>query len=173
MKKTLLVLFLSFCILLPLTIVAKNQPLLTVAVLKTETVHWTTYWNSSGSPGKTNTDTDCDVYANSISCSSTSTTTGQRAASTFPLAHMQVNILVKMPDGNAVEMQCHSPVYLGRRQFPVLCFEPRLGTYQAAINEHNIHLMIPATVSKPKYNKDGTLKQPAKTGLEEVKFSFR
>jgi hypothetical protein len=157
MEKILLVLFLSFSILLPLAIVAKNQPLLTVEVLKTET---------------------CITNSDTTSCSSTSfTTPGQTATSSVtPLGDMQVNILVKMPDGNAVEMQCHSPVriYLSHRQveIPAVCFEPRLGTYQAAINAHNVHLMIPVT-GKPKYNKDGALMQPAKTKLEDVKFSFR
>lgn len=75
MKKILLVLFLSFSILLPLAVVAKNQPLLTVEVLKTET---------------------CITNGDTTSCSSTSfTTTGQTATSSVtPLGDMQVNILV-------------------------------------------------------------------------------
>jgi hypothetical protein len=89
------------------------------------------------------------------------------AASATPIYHTQVNLLVKMPDGNTVAMQCHYP--------PVwaTCIEPQLTTYPAKINGHNIHLLIPVVTGKPKYNKDGTLKQPGKTGTEEVKFSFR
>lgn len=82
---------------------AKDQPQLTVEVLKAETVHWTTYWHDSGSAGTTTT--DCNVY--SASC--TSTTQGARPASSTPIYHTQVNVLVKMPDGNTVPMQCHYP----------------------------------------------------------------
>ena len=39
---------------------AKDQPQLTVEVLKAETVHWTTYLHDDGSAGKTTT--DCDIY---------------------------------------------------------------------------------------------------------------
>jgi hypothetical protein len=142
---------------------AKEQRRLTVEVLKAETVHWTTYLHDSGSPGKTTT--DCDLYDTSATC--TSTTQGARPASTTPIYHTQVNLLVKMPDGNTVAMQCHYP--------PVwaTCFQPELGPYAAKINGHNIHLLIPVVTGKPKYNKDGTLKKEAKTGTEEVKFSFR
>jgi hypothetical protein len=72
-----------------------------------------------------------------------------------------------MPDGNAVPMQCHyAPIW-------ATCFQPELGTYPAKINGHNIHLQVPVLTGKPKYNKDGTVKKPAKTGIQEVKFSFR
>jgi hypothetical protein len=37
----------------------------------------------------------------------------------------------------------------------------------------NIHLLISVVTGKPKYNQDGTVKKPAKSGTEEVKFSFR
>jgi hypothetical protein len=142
---------------------AKDQPQLTVKVLQAETVHWTTYWQDNGSAGKTTT--DCDIYDNSASC--TSTTQGARPASTTPIYHTQVNLLVKMPDGNTVPMQCHYPPIWAT------CFQPELGAYAAKINGHNIHLQIPVVTGKPKYNKDGTLKKAAKTGTEEVKFSFR
>jgi hypothetical protein len=142
---------------------AKDQPQLTVEVLKAETVHWTTYWRDNGSAGTTTT--DCNVYDNSASC--TSTTQGARPASTTPIYHTQVNLLVRMPDGNTVPMQCHYP--------PVwaTCFEPQLTTYTAKINGHNIHLLIPVVTGKPKYNKDGSVKKPGKNGTQEVKFSFR
>jgi hypothetical protein len=141
----------------------KDQPLLTVEVLKTETVHWTTYLHRNGSSGRTNT--DCDVFENSVSC--TSETVGERPPSDRPIYHTQVNLLVRMPDGNKVEMQCHYP--------PVwaTCFQPELGSYAAKINGHNIHILIPVTRGKPKYSKDGTIKQSAKVETEEVKFSFR
>ena len=142
---------------------AKDQPQLTVEVLKAETVHWTTYWQDNGSAGKTST--DCDVYDTSVSC--TSTTQGARPASTTPIYHTQVNLLVKMPDGNTVQTQCHYPPIWAT------CFQPELGAYSAKINGHNIHLLIPVVTGKPKYNKDGTLKKAAKTETEEVKFSFR
>jgi len=142
---------------------AKDQAELTVEVLKAETVHWTTYWHDNGSAGTTTT--NCDLYDTTASC--TSTTQGARPASSTPIYHTQVNLLVKMPDGTTVPVQCHYP--------PVwaTCFEPKLTTYAAKINGHNIHLLIPVTTGKPKYNKDGTLKKPGKTGIEEVKFSFR
>lgn len=142
---------------------AKDQPLLTVEVLKAETVHWTTYWHSNGSSGTTTT--DCNVYENSVAC--TSETTGARPASDRPIYHTQVNLLVRMPDGNNVEMQCHYPPIWAT------CFQPELGRYPAKINGHNIHLLIPVPKGKPKYNKDGTIKEPATVGTEEVKFSFR
>jgi hypothetical protein len=142
---------------------AKDQPQLTVEVLKAETVHWTTYWRDNGSPGTTTT--DCNIYDNSASC--TSTTQGARPASNTPIYHTQVNLLVRMPDGNTVAMQCHYPPIWAT------CFEPQLTSYAAKINGHNIHLLIPVVKGKPKYNKDGSLKQAGKTGTEEVKFSFR
>jgi hypothetical protein len=141
---------------------SKDQPQLTVEVLKAETVHWTTYMHDDGSAGKTTT--DCNLYDNSASC--TSTTQGARPASTRPIQHTQVNLLVKMPDGNSVSMQCHYPPIWAT------CLQPEPGPYSAKINGHNIHLMIPVVKGKPKYNKDGTLKQPAKSETEEVKFSF-
>jgi hypothetical protein len=135
---------------------AKDQPLLTVEVLKAETVHWTTYW-----PSTARARTDCDLYENSIFCNSQNTT------SDTVVYHTQVNLLVKMPDGNNVGMQCHNP------PIEATCFQPSLGTYSAKINSHNIHLIIPVTKGKPKYNEDGTLKEPAKVENEEVEFSFR
>jgi hypothetical protein len=68
---------------------AKDEPQLTVEVLKAETVHWTTYWHDNGSAGRTTT--DCDIYDTSASC--TSTTQGARPASTTPIYHTQVNLL--------------------------------------------------------------------------------
>ena len=141
----------------------KDQPILTVEVLKAETVHWTTYSHRSGSSGKTNT--DCDVFENSVSC--TSQTVGERPPSDRPIYHTQVNLLVRMPDGNNVEMQCHYPPIWAT------CFQPELGSYSAKINGHNIHILIPVTKDKPNYNKDGAIKQPAKVETEEVKFSLR
>jgi hypothetical protein len=142
---------------------AKDKEQLTVEILKADTVHWTTYWHDNGSAGTTTT--DCDLYDTSASC--TSTTQGARPASTTPIYHTQVNLLVRMPDGNTVPMQCHYPPIWAT------CFQPELGTYAANINGHNIHLLMPVVTGKPKYNNDGTLKKPAKTGTQEVKFSFR
>jgi hypothetical protein len=142
---------------------AKDKPQLTVEVLQAETVHWTTYWRDNGSAGTTTT--DCNLYDTSVSC--TSTTEGARPASSTPIYHTQVNLLVKMPDGNTVPMQCHYPPIWAT------CVQPELGTYAANINGHNIHLLIPVFTGKAKYNNDGTLKKPAKTGIKEVKFSFR
>lgn len=141
----------------------KDQQVLNVEVLKAETVHWTTYWHTEGSPGTTNT--DCNVYDNSVSC--TSQTTGQRSPSTRPIFHTQVNLLVRMPDGNNIEVQCHVPPLWA------VCFQPELGSYPAKINGHNVHLLLPVITGKPKYNKDGTIKDRAKVETEEVKFSFR
>jgi hypothetical protein len=141
----------------------KDQPLLTVEVLKAETVHWTTYWHTSGSPGTTIT--DCNIYENSATCNSQ--TVNAEPDRDRPIHHTQVNLLVRMPDGNNVEMQCHFPPIWAT------CFQPELGSYKAKINEGNIRLLIPVTKGKPKYNKDGTLKEPARVENEEVKFSFR
>ena len=68
-------------------------------------MHWTTYWHDNGSAGTTTT--NCDMYDNSASC--TSTTQGSRPASSTPIYHTQVNLLVKMPDGTTVPMQCKRP----------------------------------------------------------------
>jgi hypothetical protein len=113
----------------------KDQPELTVEVLEAETLHLTTYWHDNGSAGTTTT--DCNVYDKSASC--TSTTQGARPASSTPIYDTQVNLLVKMPDGSTVPMQCHYP--------PVwaTCFEPQLTTYPEKIKGHNIHLLIPVT----------------------------
>ena len=140
-----------------------DQPVLTVEVLKAETIHWTTYWYSPGSPS--HTDTDCTIYDTSTSC--TSTTTGGDPASSTPIYHKQVNLSVMMPDGNVVAMQCHIPPIWS------VCFQPNLGVYSAKVNGHNIRLMVPVLKGKPKYNKDGTVQKSAKTGMMEVKFSFR
>ena len=72
-----------------------------------------------------------------------------------------------MLDGNVVPMQCHRPPIWAT------CFEPSVGSYKAKINGSNIHLLIPIIKKPPKYNSDGTVKKPAETGIEEVKFSFR
>ena len=152
---------------LPVLVVAgaqpEYQPQLTVEVLKAETVHWTTYWHDSGSTGRTTTHSD--IYDNSATC--TLTTTGARPASSTPIYHAQVNLLVKMPDGNAVPMPCQYPPIWAAR------FQPELGTYPAKINGHNIHLLVPVVTGKPKYSEDGTVKKHAQTRTQEVKFSFR
>jgi hypothetical protein len=132
-------------------------------VLKAETVHWTTYWHQSGSPGRTIT--NCDIYETSADC--TSETYGARPASDRPIYHTQVNLVVRMPDGNTVEMQCHFPPMWAK------CIQPELESYSAKINGHNIHLLIPVVKGRPKYNKDGTIKERGKVATEEVKFSFR
>jgi hypothetical protein len=159
MRKTLLIVVILFAAAAQ----AKDQPQLKVEVVNAETVHWTTYWRDNGSAGTTTT--DCSVNDNSASC--TSTTQGARPASNTPIYHTQVNLLVKMPDGNTVSMQCHYPPIWAT------CTQPELGTYAAKINGHNIHLLIPVIIGKPTYNKDGTVKKPAKEGYEEVKFSFK
>jgi hypothetical protein len=72
-----------------------------------------------------------------------------------------------MPDGNNVEAQCHYPPIWAT------CFQPELGSYPAKINGHNVHLLLPVVKGKPRYTKDGTIKERAKVETEEVKFSFR
>ena len=142
---------------------SKDQPQLTVEVLKAETVHWPTYLHDSGSAGKTAS--NCDIYDNSRSC--TSTTQGARPVSTTSNYHTQVNWLVKMPDGNTVLVQCHDPPIWAT------CFQPGLGTDAAKINRDNIRMLVPVVLGKPKYYRDGTWKKPAKSGTREVKFNFR
>src|ERR1035437_5002905 len=61
----------------------------------------------------------------------TSQTQGARPPSDRPIYHTQVNLLIRMPDGNNVEVQCHYPPIWAT------CFQPELGSYPAKINGHN------------------------------------
>jgi hypothetical protein len=81
------------------------------------------------------------------------------------MPHMQVDILVRMPDGNEVKMQCHHP------PMSAICFKPQLGPQQAKIEKHGIRLPLQSQ-GKPDYNKDGTIKKPGKVEVLWVKFSF-
>lgn len=85
------------------------------------------------------------------------------------MPHMQVDIVVRMPDGSEVKMECHHP---GPTIWnSALCFKPPVGPSQAKIDKHGIRL--PSTwQGKPEYNKDGTLKKPGKVEVVWVKFSF-
>jgi hypothetical protein len=134
----------------------------TVEILSAEETHWTTTWDDPGDPGKTKT--DCwDYGGGEIDCKST--TTGARAASSTPIHHTRVDILVRMPDGNEVKMQCHFPPPWAA------CSKPPLGPYQAKIEKHSIS--IPFQIQgRPDYNKDGTIKKPGKVQVVWVKFSF-
>ena len=135
---------------------AKDEPHLTVEVLKAETVHWTVG----------TTKTDCDLDDSSASCTSTS----QRVVPTerIPIVY-QVNLLVRMPDGSTVAVQCHRTTSVKSMMTP--CQQPEPGTYAAKINDHDIRLLIPVA-GKPQYNKDGSQK-PVKTTVQEVRFSFK
>jgi hypothetical protein len=146
---------------------AKKQPELNVEVFKAETIHWTSYWKDEGSSGTTTTNCSGNDTGSNVSVNCKSETTGARQATSTPIYHTQVNMLVKMPDGNTAPMQCHFPPPWAR------CFQPQLGTYSAKINNRNIYLMIPQITGKQKYNKDGTLKEAAKTQIVEMKFSFQ
>jgi|SRR6185437_714914 len=156
----------AVALFMPTLALCGDQPKLTVEVLKAETVHWTTYWNTPASSGTTTTNCSGNDDGSNTNVNCTSTTSGQHAASSTPIYHTQVNLLVKMPDGNTLSMQCHTPPIWAT------CFQPNLGNYSAKINGHNVHLLIEVTDGRPKYNKDGTIKKPAKTKIEEVKFSF-
>lgn len=148
---------------------AKDQPQLTVEVLKAETVHWTTYLHDNGSAGTTKTKCDDGYGTGDFSC--TSTTEGARPASTKEIYHTQVNLLVKMPDGSTAGAQCQLGTWIWSSE--TSCVQPQLGPYAAKIDKHGLRLLIPIVTGKPEYNKDGTLKKTAKTGTQEVKFSFR
>jgi hypothetical protein len=113
--------------LLPVSAAAQT---LTVEVLSAEETHWTTMWNDPGSAGTTST--NCSSTDTNTTC--TSTTEGARAASSTPIRHTRVDILVKMPDGNEVRMQCHVPPIWAT------CFKPALGMYEAKIAKHEVRL---------------------------------
>jgi hypothetical protein len=135
----------------------------TVEVLSASTRHWTTYWNDPGSAGTANT--NCTTSSDGTNTNCTTTTTGARAASSTPINHTQVDIRVKMPDGNEVVMQCHFPPIWAS------CVEPQLGVYQAKIDKHHIQIRF-QTQGRPDYNKDGTIKKQGKVKDEWVKYSF-
>jgi len=82
----------------------------------------------------------------------------------------QVDLLVKMPDGNEVKMQCHFPA-TAFIVYRYACFKPELGSYPAQINKHDV-LILFHTHGRPAYNKDGSIKKPGKEHEEWIKFSF-
>jgi len=135
----------------------------TVEVLSASARHWTTYWNDSGSAGTAHT--GCLTSSDGSSTNCTTTTTGARPASSTPIYHTQVDIVVKMPDGNQVTMQCHFPPIWAS------CVEPKLGVYPAKIDKHHIEIRFQAQ-GRPDYNKDGTIKKEGKIKDEWVKYSF-
>jgi hypothetical protein len=139
------------------------QSAMTVEVLSANTRHWTTYWNDSGSPGTANT--NCQTSSDGSNTNCTTTTIGARPASSTPIYHTQVDMMVKMPDGNQVTMQCHSPPIWA------ICVEPQPGVYQAKIDKHHIEILF-QTQGRPDYNKDGTIKKQGKIKDEWVKYSF-
>jgi len=146
--------------LVALTATAQTQPppgTHAVEILSAEQKDWTTV--AQGRPGRT--DTDCTTVDDKTSC--TSDTYGYRSATT--IHHTQVDILVRMPDGNEVKMQCHFPPIWA------VCFKPELGAYQAEINKHDVRFLF-HTQGRPDYNRDGTIKKPGKVKEEWVKFSF-
>lgn len=136
--------------------VAKDQPQLTVEVLKAETVHPTIRTSKS----------DCDLGDASASCSSSI----ERAEppERIPTIY-RVNLLVRMPDGSTVEAECRRTTSLISMMTP--CEQPKPGTYPAKINAHAIRLQIPVQV-KPEYKRDGTLKKAPESKTQEVTFSF-
>lgn len=141
---------------------AQTQPdTRAVEILSAEETTWTTTWNNPGSPGTTST--DCSTTDSNINC--TSTTTGARPASSTPIQHRRVDILVKIPDGNEVKMQCHVPPIWAD------CLKPAPGMYQAKIDKHDVHLLF-QTQGRPEYSKDGTIKKSGKVKELWVKFSF-
>lgn len=148
---------------------AKDQPQLTVEVLKAETAHWTTSLVDKGSTGTTKTQCSDGYGSGDFSC--TSTTEGARPGSTKEIYHTQVNLLIKMPDGSTAEAQCQLGTWIWSSE--TSCVQPQLGSYAAKIDKHGLRLLIPVVTGKPEYSKNGTLQKLAKTGTQEVKFSFR
>ena len=134
-----------------------------VDVLSAEATRWTTYVNRRGSSGTTDTTCSGGQDGGDIHC--TSETTGGRPASQTPINHIQVDLLVRMPDGNEVKAQCHYPPIWAD------CVKPEPGTFQAEIDKHNIRLLFQSR-GRPDYNKDGTIKKPGKIKESWVKFSF-
>jgi hypothetical protein len=126
-----------------------------VEVLSAETTTWTTYFHRRSA---STTNTTCSGDGANVNC--TSETTGARPASRTPINHVQVHLLVRMPDGNEVKAQC-----------PDDCVKPEPGTYQAEIDKHDIRLLF-QTRGRPDYNKDGTIIKPGKIKESWVKFSF-
>lgn len=145
------------------------QQALTVEILSAEETHWTATLDDPGSSGTT-TSTNCSTTESTVDC--TSRTTGVRPASGTPIYHTQVNIVVRMPDGNEVKMQCHSPVDLVfLHPIYVGCFKLEPGAYRAKIEKHEIHVLY-HTQGKPEYNQDGTTKKTGAVKEGWIKFSF-
>jgi hypothetical protein len=152
---------LAFILLCALPVMAQSDK--TVEVLSASTRHWTTYWNDPGSTGTAHT--NCTTSTDGTNTNCTTSTTGARAPSSTPINHTQVDIRVKMPDGNEVVMQCHFPPIWAS------CVEPKLGVYQAKIDKHHIEIRFEVQ-GRPDYNKDGTIKKQGNVKYEWVKYSF-
>jgi hypothetical protein len=145
------------------------QQALTVELLSAEETRWTSTRDDPGSSGTT-TSTNCSTTDSTVDC--TSRTTGATPASSTPIYHTYVSIVVRMPDGNEVKMQCHSPVDLVfLHPIYVGCFKPEVGSYQAKIDKHEVHLLYHVQ-GRPEYNKDGTIKKAGTVKEEWIKFSF-
>ena len=145
-------------------LMAKGQtPTPTVEVLSAETTRWTTHYNDPGSAGTT--ETNCTTTSDGSSTNCSSSTTGARPASSTPINHVQVDVMIRMPDGNQVKAQCHYPPIRAD------CVKPEPGIYRAQIDKHNLKLLF-ETEGRPDYNKDGTLKKAGKLKQSWVKFSF-
>jgi hypothetical protein len=158
MPRSMLLFIVSLILLLPMKASAQS---VAVEVLSAEETHWTTTRTVPGSDG--DSETNCSTTDANIHCNTT-TSAGTPGYST-PVYHMQVDIVVKMPDGNTVKMQCHYPPVWAS------CFKPDLGAYPAKIDGRAIHLLY-RTQGKPEYNKDGTIKKPGKIREDWIKFSF-
>jgi hypothetical protein len=126
----------------------------TVEILSAELTNWTT----TSSDTSTNCTTQEPLPG---SLPGTGPTVNCDTSGPRTIPHMQVKIVVKMPDGNEVKAECHSAP----------CSKPSLGPHQAKIDKHCVYL--PSTAQgKPEYNKDGTIKKPGKVQVFWVKFSF-
>jgi hypothetical protein len=84
----------------------KSYHFLKVEILSSEASTWQTHWSDPGSPGTVNT--TCNSNDSGLT-TCTSNVEGQRAPSESNINHLRIDLLVKMPDGNQVKMQCHYP----------------------------------------------------------------
>jgi hypothetical protein len=145
---------------------AKDKRVVQVEVISAKTRHWTTISHDDGPPGTEKT--DCTSSGeNDATC--TTKTQAFRGPSDTTIHHVQVDLEIKMPDGTSVRAHCRVGTWIWSSV--TSCVEPSLGKYDAIIEKHSFHLLIPVQ-GRPEYYSDGTLKKAGGISETEIKFSF-